>query len=151
PAWPPRPSGGPTAPAWRTRWARRQATWIRWSLLALLAPGGPELSRGVAARHLQVVFRDDGHPGQVLVCHFADHLSRHAHHQRPRRYLFPLADQSAGGDDAARADLGASQQRRPHADKSALTYKQPVQGGAVPDHDALLDHLRLVRVGVDDR
>src|SRR5918998_5184845 len=77
---------------------------------------------------------------RLLVRDLADSFGGEADYEAAGRELTILRDDGAGGDDGARAYLGAVENGCAHPDQAPVPHLAAVDDGVVPDHAPLADY-----------
>jgi len=85
----------------------------------------------------------------LLLVQCPHHPGRTAQCQRTIGEFLAFGHQSPRPDNAMRADPGAVEQRRSHADQTVVTHDGRMDDGTVTDRHAVAEHHRQPRIGVD--
>src|SRR5918998_2498981 len=86
--------------------------------------------------------------GGLLVRDLAGSFGGDADYEASGRELAVLRDDGAGGDDGARAYLGAVEDGCAHPDQAPVTHLAAVDDGVMPDHAPLANYGRETGVCV---
>src|SRR5262249_45825582 len=103
---------------------------------------------GMAFGQLHIASADPAGVLHLVIGDRPHYLARHPHHHGARRDAPSLTDDCSGRDEAFLPNVAAGEQDGAHADKAVLANMAAVQEGSMAHDYTVLNHQRLVGIGV---